>query len=100
MATARALARHVATARARPAALTFEAGMLLAATVLAAVVSVRAGGFSGDVVIALLAMGMGVRNAAVLRRRRGWRLRRRRAGPGSRPSAGTARWRTPAPRRG
>jgi uncharacterized membrane protein YoaK (UPF0700 family) len=39
--------------------------MLLAATVLAAVVSVRAGAFSGDAVIALLAMGMGARNAAV-----------------------------------
>jgi uncharacterized membrane protein YoaK (UPF0700 family) len=52
-------------AGALPAALTFEAGMLLAATVLAAVVSVRAGAFSGDAVIALLAMGMGARNAAV-----------------------------------
>jgi uncharacterized membrane protein YoaK (UPF0700 family) len=47
-----------------PAALMLEAGMLLAATVVAAVVSVRAGSFSADAVIALLAMGMGARNAA------------------------------------
>ena len=52
-------------AGALPAALGFEAGMLLAATVVAAVVSVRAGSFSGDAVIALLAMSMGARNAAV-----------------------------------
>ena len=52
-------------AGALPAALGFEAGMLLAATVVAAVVSVRAGAFSGDAVIALLAMGMGARNAVV-----------------------------------
>ncbi len=48
-----------------PAALTLEAGMLLVATVVAAAGSVRAGAFSGDAVIALLAMGMGARNAAV-----------------------------------
>lgn len=52
-------------AGALPAALGFEAGMLVAATVVAAVVSVRAGAFSGDAIIALLAMGMGARNAAV-----------------------------------
>jgi uncharacterized membrane protein YoaK (UPF0700 family) len=52
-------------AGALPAALGFEAGMLVAATVVAAVVGVRAGAFSGDVIIALLAMGMGARNAAV-----------------------------------
>jgi uncharacterized membrane protein YoaK (UPF0700 family) len=52
-------------AGALPAALGFEAGMLVAATVVAVAVSVRAGGFSGDVVIALLALGMGARNAAV-----------------------------------
>jgi uncharacterized membrane protein YoaK (UPF0700 family) len=51
--------RHLA------AALTVEAGMLLAATVLAAAVHVRAGAFSAVAVIALLAMGMGARNAAV-----------------------------------
>jgi uncharacterized membrane protein YoaK (UPF0700 family) len=48
-----------------PAALTLEAGMLLAATVVAAAGGVRAGAFSGDAVIALLALGMGARNAAV-----------------------------------
>jgi uncharacterized membrane protein YoaK (UPF0700 family) len=52
-------------AGALPAALGFEAGMLVAATVVVVAVSVRAGGFSGDVVIALLALGMGARNAAV-----------------------------------
>jgi uncharacterized membrane protein YoaK (UPF0700 family) len=52
-------------AGALPSALMLEAGMLLAATVVAAVVSVRAGSFSADAVIALLAMGMGARNAAV-----------------------------------
>ena len=52
-------------AGALPAALTLEAGMLLVATVVAAAGSVRAGAFSGDAVIALLAMGMGARNAAV-----------------------------------
>jgi uncharacterized membrane protein YoaK (UPF0700 family) len=52
-------------AGALPAALGFEAGMLVAATIVAAVVSVRADAFSGDAIIALLAMGMGARNAAV-----------------------------------
>jgi uncharacterized membrane protein YoaK (UPF0700 family) len=47
-----------------PAALMIEAGMLLVATVVAAVVNVRAGAFAGDAIIALLAMGMGARNAA------------------------------------
>jgi uncharacterized membrane protein YoaK (UPF0700 family) len=42
-----------------------EGGMLLAATVLSAVVHLRVGAFSGDAVIALLAMGMGTRNAVV-----------------------------------
>jgi uncharacterized membrane protein YoaK (UPF0700 family) len=51
-------------AGALPAALMLEAGMLLTATVVAVVVSVRAGSFSADAVIALLAMGMGARNAA------------------------------------
>jgi uncharacterized membrane protein YoaK (UPF0700 family) len=52
-------------AGALPAALVFEAAVLVTATIVAAVSSVRAGGFSGDAVIALLAMGMGARNAAV-----------------------------------
>jgi uncharacterized membrane protein YoaK (UPF0700 family) len=47
------------------AAAIVEGGMLLGATVLSAVVHVRAGAFSGDAVIALLAMGMGARNAVV-----------------------------------
>jgi uncharacterized membrane protein YoaK (UPF0700 family) len=46
-------------------ALVIEGGMLLAATIVAAAVSVRAGAFSGDLVIALLATGMGARNATV-----------------------------------
>jgi uncharacterized membrane protein YoaK (UPF0700 family) len=57
--------RTAGAAGALPSALMLEAGMLLAATVLAGVVSVRAGAFAGDAVIALLAMGMGARNAAV-----------------------------------
>jgi uncharacterized membrane protein YoaK (UPF0700 family) len=52
-------------AGALPAALGFEAGMLVAATLVAAVVTVRGGTFAGDVIIALLALGMGARNAAV-----------------------------------
>jgi uncharacterized membrane protein YoaK (UPF0700 family) len=61
------LVSREAGGRARPmeAALVVEAGMLLAATVVAAAVDVHAGAFSGDAVIALLAMGMGTRNAAV-----------------------------------
>jgi uncharacterized membrane protein YoaK (UPF0700 family) len=47
------------------AATTVECGLLLAATVLSAGADVRGGAFSGDAVIALLAMGMGARNATV-----------------------------------
>jgi uncharacterized membrane protein YoaK (UPF0700 family) len=47
------------------AALAIEVGLLAAAAVLAAVLDVDAGAFSGDLVIALLALGMGVRNATV-----------------------------------
>ncbi|HEX5925189.1 MAG TPA: YoaK family protein [Baekduia sp.] len=46
-------------------ALTIEAFLLAAAAVVAAVADVRAGNFAGDCVIALLALGMGVRNATV-----------------------------------
>jgi hypothetical protein len=46
-------------------ALAIEGLLVLAAAVWAGVVDVRAGAFSGDVVIALLALGMGVRNATV-----------------------------------
>jgi uncharacterized membrane protein YoaK (UPF0700 family) len=46
-------------------ALAVEGGMLLAATVIATIVTVRAGAVSGDLVIALLAIGMGARNATV-----------------------------------
>jgi uncharacterized membrane protein YoaK (UPF0700 family) len=61
------IAADMAGGQARPlaVALTLEAGMLVAATVVAAVVHVRAGAVSGDAVIALLALGMGARNAAV-----------------------------------
>ena len=52
-------------AGALPAALALEAVMLLAATVVAAGLVVRGGALSGDAVIALLALGMGARNAAV-----------------------------------
>ena len=45
--------------------LSVEAVLVLAAAVWTAVVDTRAGAFSGDVVIALLALGMGVRNATV-----------------------------------
>jgi uncharacterized membrane protein YoaK (UPF0700 family) len=45
------------------AALAIEVGLLAAAAVLAAVLDIDAGAFSGDLVIALLALGMGVRNA-------------------------------------
>jgi uncharacterized membrane protein YoaK (UPF0700 family) len=47
------------------AALLVEGGLLLSATALAAAAHVRIGGFTGDAVIALLAMGMGARNATV-----------------------------------
>jgi uncharacterized membrane protein YoaK (UPF0700 family) len=63
------IAADMAGGQARPlaVALTLETGMLVAATVVAAVVHVRAGAVSGDAVIALLALGMGARNAAVRR---------------------------------
>ncbi len=48
-------------------ALALEASLIAAATVLAIVVSVRADAASGDAVIALLALAMGVRNATVRR---------------------------------
>jgi uncharacterized membrane protein YoaK (UPF0700 family) len=48
-------------------ALWIEAGLILIATVVAAAVDVRPGAFSGDAVIALLALAMGVRNATVRR---------------------------------
>jgi uncharacterized membrane protein YoaK (UPF0700 family) len=54
-------AQHVACA------LAIEVGLILAAAVLAAAVDVRAAAFSGDAVIALLALAMGVRNATVRR---------------------------------
>jgi uncharacterized membrane protein YoaK (UPF0700 family) len=53
--------RHLLTA------LAIEAGLVLLAAAWAAGVDVRAGAFSGDLVIALLALGMGVRNATVRR---------------------------------
>jgi uncharacterized membrane protein YoaK (UPF0700 family) len=46
-------------------ALTIEAVVLASATVLAAAADVRTGSVAGDCVIALLALGMGVRNATV-----------------------------------
>jgi uncharacterized membrane protein YoaK (UPF0700 family) len=46
-------------------ALSIEAVLLGAATVVAGVAHLRAGNFGGDCVIALLALGMGVRNATV-----------------------------------
>jgi uncharacterized membrane protein YoaK (UPF0700 family) len=46
-------------------ALTIEASLLAGAAVLAAAASVRPGSATGDCVIALLALGMGVRNATV-----------------------------------
>jgi hypothetical protein len=53
--------RHLLTA------LAIEAGLVLAAAAWTAAANVRAGAFSGDLVIALLALGMGVRNATVRR---------------------------------
>jgi uncharacterized membrane protein YoaK (UPF0700 family) len=47
------------------AALVIEAVLVAAAAVWSAVVHVRTGAFSGDLVIALLALAMGVRNATV-----------------------------------
>jgi uncharacterized membrane protein YoaK (UPF0700 family) len=54
-------AQHVARA------LWIESGLVLAAAILAAAVNVRPSTFAGDAVIALLALGMGVRNATVRR---------------------------------
>jgi len=54
-------AQHVARA------LAIETGLILAAAVIAAAIDVRAAAFSGDAVIALLALAMGVRNATVRR---------------------------------
>jgi uncharacterized membrane protein YoaK (UPF0700 family) len=48
-------------------ALTIEIGAVLAATLLVAVLDITPDHLSGDLVIALLAFGMGVRNAAVRR---------------------------------
>jgi len=42
-----------------------ETGVVLLAAVLAAAIHVRAGTFSGDLIIGLLAFGMGIRNATV-----------------------------------
>jgi uncharacterized membrane protein YoaK (UPF0700 family) len=53
--------RHMATA------LTIEAGLILLATILAGALNVRPGKASGDLLIALLALAMGVRNATVRR---------------------------------
>ncbi|MEN3278926.1 MAG: hypothetical protein V7607_66 [Solirubrobacteraceae bacterium] len=52
-------ARHVARA------LGIEVGLLLVAAIVVAVADVRPSSFSGDAVIALLALAMGVRNATV-----------------------------------
>jgi uncharacterized membrane protein YoaK (UPF0700 family) len=54
-------ARHVARA------LAIEIGLILAAAIVAAAIDVRPSSFSGDAVIALLALAMGVRNATVRR---------------------------------
>ncbi len=48
-------------------ALWIEAGLVLATVIVAALVDVRPGTVSGDAVIALLALAMGVRNATVRR---------------------------------
>jgi uncharacterized membrane protein YoaK (UPF0700 family) len=53
--------RHIASA------LGFEVSLIGIAAVVAAAIDVRPGAFSGDVVIALLALAMGVRNATVRR---------------------------------
>ena len=54
-------AQHVARA------LGIEIGLVLAAAIMAAATDVRPGAFSGDAVIAVLALAMGVRNATVRR---------------------------------
>ena len=48
-----------------PVALAVESAVMAAATVIAAAVHLRSGHASGDLVIALLAVGMGLRNATV-----------------------------------
>jgi uncharacterized membrane protein YoaK (UPF0700 family) len=48
-------------------ALAIEVSLIAAAAVLAAAVEIRANAISGDIVIALLALAMGVRNATVRR---------------------------------
>jgi len=48
-----------------PIAVAIEAAVMAAATVIAAAVHLRSGHASGDLVIALLAVGMGLRNATV-----------------------------------
>jgi uncharacterized membrane protein YoaK (UPF0700 family) len=48
-------------------ALALEVSLIGVATIVAVVVDVRPGAFSGDVVIALLALAMGIRNATVRR---------------------------------
>jgi uncharacterized membrane protein YoaK (UPF0700 family) len=48
-------------------ALSIEVALIAAAAVLAAAVTVHPNGFSGDLLIALLALAMGVRNATVRR---------------------------------
>jgi uncharacterized membrane protein YoaK (UPF0700 family) len=53
--------------RGLPGELAIEAVLVAAAAILAAVGEVRAGAFSGDMVIALLAFAMGVRNSTVRR---------------------------------
>jgi uncharacterized membrane protein YoaK (UPF0700 family) len=53
--------RHVAVA------LGIESGLVLATAIIAAIIDVRPSTFSGDAVIALLALAMGVRNATVRR---------------------------------
>ena len=61
------LARTLGSRRRRHllAALAIEALLVLAAAIWSGIVDVRADAFSGDVVIALLALGMGVRNTTV-----------------------------------
>jgi uncharacterized membrane protein YoaK (UPF0700 family) len=54
-------AQHIARA------LWIESGLVLAAAILAAATDVRPSSFSGDAVIAVLALAMGVRNATVRR---------------------------------
>jgi uncharacterized membrane protein YoaK (UPF0700 family) len=48
-------------------ALAIECGLLSAATLIAAVVTIAPGAFSGDTLVTLLAFALGIRNAAVRR---------------------------------